>query len=130
MRSDYRVPGTDHILEKGTSVWIPVLALHRDPEHYPDPERFDPERFTDEAKQQRDPTTYMPFGDGPRICVGIRFAMLKARVAFAKLFTNFQFSVCDETRIPCGIGRKTFLYTVEGGVTLTVSRLEDGRRRY
>lgn len=124
------MPGTDHVLEKGTSVWIPVLALHHDPEHWPEPQRFDPERFSLANKRTRNPTTFLPFGTGPRVCIGIRFAMMKARLAFVKLFTNFEFVVCDQTNIPCPIERKTFLYAMSGGLTLSVRRLTDDHRRY
>jgi hypothetical protein len=49
---------------------IPIYALHHDPNYYPDPEVFDPERFTDENKNSRPLGTFIPFGDGPRICIG------------------------------------------------------------
>lgn len=49
---------------------IPVFALHRDPEYYPNPDVFDPDRFTPENKKLRPPCTYLPFGDGPRNCIG------------------------------------------------------------
>ena len=66
----YKIPGTDTVLEKGTSVTIPVAALHHDPKYYPEPERFDPERFSEEEKQKRHHYVYLPFGEGPRICIG------------------------------------------------------------
>lgn len=53
------------------SVWIPVYAIHRDPKYYPKPEVFDPERFEDEAVNLRHPMTYLPFGEGPRNCIGM-----------------------------------------------------------
>jgi cytochrome P450 len=57
-------------LEKGASVLIPVRGLHFDPEYFPDPYKFDPERFSDENKQNIRPYTYLPFGEGPRNCIG------------------------------------------------------------
>lgn len=46
------------------------MGLHHDPEYYPNPEKFDPERFSEENKSKRPAYTYLPFGDGPRICIG------------------------------------------------------------
>jgi cytochrome P450 family 6 len=66
----YRIPGTDTVLEKGITVVIPVVALHHDPKYYPEPDRFDPERFNEEERQKRHHYVYLPFGEGPRICIG------------------------------------------------------------
>jgi len=66
-----KVPLTDIEVDKGTTVWIPLAALHRDPDCFPDPDTFDPDRFTDENKATIPPYMYMPFGDGPRICIGM-----------------------------------------------------------
>jgi cytochrome P450 family 6 len=72
--SDYTLPSASGngtvILPKGAAVYIPVFALHYDPQYYPDTDKFDPERFTEENKQNRPNYTYLPFGDGPRICIG------------------------------------------------------------
>jgi cytochrome P450 family 6 len=67
---DYTIPDTDLVVEKGIQVVIPVLGLHRDPKYFPDPEKFDPERFNDEAKRSRPHYVYLPFGEGQRICIG------------------------------------------------------------
>lgn len=65
-----QLPLADVVLEKGTRLMIPVWALHMDPEYWPEPALFDPTRFTEENKKTRHPAVYMPFGDGPRICIG------------------------------------------------------------
>jgi hypothetical protein len=66
----YKIPGTDIVLEKGVLTIIPILGLHHDPKYYPDPEKFDPERFSEEEKAKRHHYVYLPFGEGPRICIG------------------------------------------------------------
>lgn len=66
----YTFDGTKVNIPKGQKVWIPVYAIHRDASIYPKPEVFDPERFSDDAVQSRHPMSYLPFGDGPRNCIG------------------------------------------------------------
>jgi cytochrome P450 len=72
--SDYELPspaGNGTItLPDGTGVYIPVLALHHDPTYFPEPQKFDPDRFTEENKHSRPNYVYMPFGEGPRMCIG------------------------------------------------------------
>ena len=68
---DYTIPETNLVVEKGIQVVIPVLGLHRDPKYFPDPEKFEPERFSDEAKRHRPNYVYLPFGEGQRICIGM-----------------------------------------------------------
>nr|CAD7256497.1 unnamed protein product [Timema shepardi] len=72
----FTFPGTDYLMKKGDKLSIPAYAIQHDPKYYPDPERFDPERFTEEAKQSRHPFTYLPFGEGPRICIGESLSLL------------------------------------------------------
>lgn len=61
---------SDLVVDAGTSISLPVLGLHRDPKYFPNPDKFDPERFNAENKESLDPYTYMPFGLGPRNCIG------------------------------------------------------------
>jgi cytochrome P450 family 6 len=72
--SDYELPAANGIgtikLPAGTGVYIPVLALHYDPTYFPEPEKFNPDRFTEENKRSRPKYTYLPFGEGPRMCLG------------------------------------------------------------
>lgn len=57
-------------MKKGTELMIPVYGIHHDPQYYPNPERFDPERFSDENKDHIVPGSFLPFGNGPRNCIG------------------------------------------------------------
>lgn len=66
----YKIPGSDLVLEEGAILFIPVHALHYDSDYFPDPEKFDPERFSDEEKPKIKRGCYLPFGDGPRNCIG------------------------------------------------------------
>ncbi|PSN29110.1 Cytochrome P450 6j1, partial [Blattella germanica] len=80
---DYELPDPSGkgklILPKGTGIFIPVLGIHYDPEFYPEPEKFDPERFTEDNKQNRPHFAYLPFGNGPRICIG-KFVFLRSKM--------------------------------------------------
>ena len=72
--SDYELPAPKGkgtvTLPAGTGVFIPIFVLHHDKTYYPEPEKFDPDRFTEENINSRPKYTYIPFGEGPRICVG------------------------------------------------------------
>lgn len=67
---DYNVVDSDIAIKKGLMILIPVIGIHYDPDYYPDPEKFDPERFSVENKQSRHQYSFLPFGGGPRICFG------------------------------------------------------------
>ncbi len=58
--------GSKVVLEPNNVIFIPVYAIHRDPKYYPNPEVFDPERFSDDNKKNINPYAYIPFGSGPR----------------------------------------------------------------
>ncbi|XP_058449378.1 probable cytochrome P450 6a14 [Malaya genurostris] len=73
---DYPVPDSGGvILQRGTTMIVPVYAIHHDPEYYSDPETYDPDRFSADLVAQRNPLCFVPFGAGPRTCIGLRFGM-------------------------------------------------------
>lgn len=69
---DYKVPDSDMVIKKGTPVYIPMLGFHYDPQYFPNPYEFDPERFSEENKRNIPSCVYFPFGEGPHICIGKR----------------------------------------------------------
>ncbi|KAF2888386.1 hypothetical protein ILUMI_17787 [Ignelater luminosus] len=95
-------------LEKGDTIQIPLFGIHYDPEYYPEPERFDPERFSDENKTKINPYAYLPFGSGPRICIGSRFALMETKMVFSYLLATFDIVVTEKTPIPLKISRTKF----------------------
>lgn len=66
---DYIIEGTDLVIRKGQLVMIPIHQIHMNPENYPDPKEFKPERFSVENKAARHPYAFLPFGLGPRNCI-------------------------------------------------------------
>ena len=84
-------------MDKDILVEISVAGVHYCPEYYPEPERFDPERFMPENRDKLIPYTYLPFGQGLRNCVGSRFAYEMMKICLAAIIYLYQFSVCPET---------------------------------
>jgi len=95
-------------IPKGTCVAVPVYAVHRDPSLWPEPEAFKPERFSKENKDNIDPYAYLPFGAGPRNCIGMRFAILSMKLAVVELIQNFTIVTCKETVIPIELSADGF----------------------
>jgi len=82
-------------VEAGTSILVPVYALHRHVDFWSDPENFDPSRFAGAAKAGRPRFSYLPFGAGPRICVGAEFAMMEATIVLSTLLARWRFRLAD-----------------------------------
>jgi cytochrome P450 family 3 subfamily A len=95
-------------IQKGVIAEIPVYAIHHDPEFYENPLLFNPDRFMPENRSKITPYTYLPFGAGPRNCIGMRFALLEAKLALAKITRKFRFFRTPKTDVPLeySIGRR------------------------
>ncbi|XP_060861012.1 probable cytochrome P450 6a14 [Metopolophium dirhodum] len=96
----YHVPNDSLIIEKGQRILIPTFSLHFDPRYFSDPEVFNPERFSTEEKAMRPNGVYLPFGDGPRICIGKRFAEMEMKLALVEILSKFEVEPCEKTEIP------------------------------
>jgi len=97
---DYHDPAEKLTIPKGAFVGVPVLSIHNDKEHYERPEEFYPEHFSAENKAKRNPYAYLPFGTGPRNCIGMRFALVESKAAIAHLIHSFRVEPTSKTPIP------------------------------
>ncbi|KAJ8782912.1 hypothetical protein J1605_009520 [Eschrichtius robustus] len=106
----------------GAVLEMAVGALHHDPEHWPRPETFNPERFTAEARRRQRPFTYLPFGAGPRSCLGVRLGLLEVKLTLLRVLRKFRFEACPETQIPLQLESKSALGPKNGIYIRIVSR--------
>jgi len=103
-------------IKPGDIMFISITGIHRDPEYYPNPDVFDPERFNDENKGNITPYTYMPFGLGPRNCIGSRFALLEIKTIMFYMLSKFNFVATEKTQIPIVLSKKSFNIVGENGM--------------
>nr|XP_012230874.1 PREDICTED: cytochrome P450 9e2-like [Linepithema humile] len=109
-------PGYKSVTVKSNDVMmIPVYGLHHDPKYFPNPQKFDPERFSDENKDNIFPCTYLPFGHGPRKCIGNRFALMETKLLIAHLLQKFILKTTEKTIEPVLFDKKEFALKPVGG---------------
>jgi len=87
-------------IPEGMEIIIPFYALHHDPDAWEDPEKFDPERFRGPTKDTRHPYQFLPFGAGPRSCIGMRFALMEIKIALVKILMKYKLVRSPDTQVP------------------------------
>lgn len=89
--------GKIHNVKVGDILMLPISAIHHDEKYFEDPMKFDPYRFSDERKDKIVAGSYLPFGYGPRICIGSRFALMEAKLLIFSILSEFSIEICDKT---------------------------------
>ncbi|CAB3380928.1 Hypothetical predicted protein [Cloeon dipterum] len=118
----YTIPGTKVTLDEGVIITIPNYALQNDAKYFPDPERFDPERFSADDALHKYQYVYTPFGEGPRQCIGNRFALIQDKLALLSFLRRYSVKVNSKTQLPVKLNIKQFLLNAEGGIWLDLEK--------
>ncbi|PSN43535.1 hypothetical protein C0J52_03712 [Blattella germanica] len=117
--------GKELIIDEGDSMIIPIYSIHNDPKYYPDPHLFIPERFTEENKNSRHKYVYLPFGEGPRTCLGMRFAIMQVKAAIVNIVSKFEIKTTDRTPIPLVASTKSIFLGAKDGLWLQIVPLKN-----
>lgn len=121
---DYQYEDLKFKLAKNARIIIPAYGIHHDPEYYENPEEFIPERFEPEEVKKRPTCSFIPFGDGPRNCIGLRFGILQAKIGLMMLLKHFKFTTCDRTDpMPLEFSVQKFVLSPKDGIWLGIEAI-------
>ncbi|CAD0201820.1 unnamed protein product [Chrysodeixis includens] len=114
-------------VDKGVRVHIPVYHIHRNPNYYPNPEKYDPERFLPEEKKNITPFTYLPFGEGQRLCIGLRFAKMQMIAGLVTIFKSYKIKLADGMPEALEFDPRVLIHVPKGDVNIKFIPRKDGR---
>ena len=95
--ADYKIPDTNIVIPKNTSVVFPATAVVKDSKYFPKPDVFDPENFSAQNKAARHLLATGGFGHGPRNCIAQRFATIEVKLIIARIIHKYRVLPCDQT---------------------------------
>ncbi|XP_045585081.1 cytochrome P450 6j1 [Procambarus clarkii] len=125
---DYKLCGSEGGREvdvrAGTTVLVPVWCLHRDARYWPQPQQFLPHRFLGDARARIQPYTYLPFGAGPRSCVGMRFALLGVKAGLVSLLSGLEVRPCPSSPYPVPLDPRVLTLQPKDGVYVDLQPVE------
>ena len=99
-------------------------GIHHDAEIYPEPSKYDPDRFNPEEVAKRHQYAFLPFGEGPRVCIGMRFGLMETKIGLAKLLLNYQFTLDrSKTSVPLKISPPKIVLTPDELIYVNVTKL-------
>ncbi|CAH1155149.1 unnamed protein product [Phaedon cochleariae] len=119
------LPGEKPVhVKRGSRIIAPIYSLQHDPKYYPDPEKFDPERWNEQNKRNIKPNTFTPFGFGSRTCMGGKFSVLQAKILYYHVLLRFEIVPVEATKVPLEVAKIPRL-NAAGGLWLGLKPLAD-----
>lgn len=115
---EYLIENLGLTVPNGIPIVISLLGLMRDPDYFPEPDNFMPERFSSENPMYN-PDAFIPFGDGPRACIGLRMGKVVTKTAIVSILKNYNFE-CENDR-ELVIANYAFTLVIEGGINVKIS---------
>ncbi|XP_043511450.1 cytochrome P450 9e2-like isoform X2 [Frieseomelitta varia] len=113
------VPGAKpYVVQQNDGISIPIYGIQHDSQYYPEPKKFNPDRFYDDPKQMSNSLSFLSFGLGPRMCMGNRFALLETKLLLFYIFAKCDLAPCAKSSIPLKLSRSGFSLTLENGFWL------------
>lgn len=106
-------------LQPGELVIIPTYSFHWDLKYFPEPDKFDPLRFSEENKCSEHQFIYQPFGLGPRQCIANRFALMEGKIFMYQMLRKFDIVKNEKTEIPLPLKKGVGAYRAENGIQLS-----------
>ncbi|XP_059048251.1 cytochrome P450 6B6-like [Achroia grisella] len=118
----YTIPELNVTIDPGVKIIIPIEAIQNDEQYFDNPKEFRPERFTPEAIKSRHHYTYLPFGEGPRACIGARLGHMQSLAGLAAILQTFTVEPTKATlRYPIVNPRSNVVQAIKGGLPLKLS---------
>ncbi|XP_045519370.1 cytochrome P450 6k1-like isoform X2 [Pieris brassicae] len=122
-----RIPSQDYqiddklTIKKGTPVYVNAIGMQYDHNFFPEPLKYDPERFMPGNEENIKPFTYLPFGEGPRICVGMRFGLMTVRHAISNLILKYKFEPIPGAPKPTEVELETKVFFLVPGQHMAIN---------
>lgn len=102
----------------GMALFIPIMGFHSDSQYFENPDKFDPERFNDENKLRVNQFAYIPFGLGPRKCIGNRFALMETKILIIRILQKYEIEFTSKSEHPLIFSKKNFQLVSDAGFWL------------
>ncbi|KAJ8936056.1 hypothetical protein NQ318_004957 [Aromia moschata] len=120
---EYKVPDDNLTIEKGIICTIPIRGIHYDEKYFENPNEFNPHRFSEDNKKTRHPYSHLPFGEGPRVCIGERFGIMQIKIGLASILKNFNVKLHEKTNLPLKMDVSSFVPNTDGAIWLSMENI-------